>query len=183
MTICKLLRRMNMISEKIEKLLNEQIQKEFYSAYLYLSMEAYLASLNLKGFANFFRVQAQEERDHAMMFFNYIDHVGGKIRLGQIDAPKTDFDSPAEVFKLALEHEQFVTKSIYNIVDHAIEEKDHKTNTFLQWFVTEQAEEEDTADNNVKKLQLIKNDVQGLLMFDAELALRVYTPPAVGQQA
>jgi ferritin len=119
-----------MISERMQQKLNEQVQKEFYSAYLYLSMEAYFASKNLNGFANYFRVQAQEERDHAMMFFNYINHVGGRVKLEQIDTPKHDFSSIEEVMKLTVEHEQFVTKSIYSIVDLALEERDHKTNAF-----------------------------------------------------
>ncbi len=172
-----------MISEKMQLKLNEQIQKEFYSAYLYLSMEAYFASQNLNGFANYFHVQAQEERDHAMMFFNYINHVGARVKLGQIDAPKNDFSSIEEVMRLTLEHERFVTGSIYSIVDLALEERDHKTNAFLQWFVTEQAEEEANAENNVNKVKLVGNDGRGILMLDAELAQRVYAPPsATGMQ-
>lgn len=170
-----------MISEKIQKLLNEQIVKEFYSAYLYLSIEAYFTSLNLVGFANWFRIQTQEERDHAMMFFNYINKVGGRVKLGRIDAPQVEFTSIEEALKLSLEHEQFVTRSIYNIVDAAIEERDHKTNQFLQWFVNEQTEEEANSDNNLKKYQLVGNDGRGILMMDAEMAARVYTPPVVGQ--
>lgn len=170
-----------MISEKIQKKLNEQIQKEFYSAYLYLSMEAYFSSKNLSGFANFFRVQAQEERDHAMMFFNYVNHVSGKVKLGMIEEPKSEFESIEEVLKMALEHERFVTSSIYSIVDLAIEERDHKTNAFLQWFVTEQAEEEATAEANLEKIKLIGSDARGILMMDAEMAQRVYTPPQTSQ--
>jgi len=170
-----------MISEKLEKKLNEQIQKEFYSAYLYLSMEAYFTSRSLNGFANFFRVQAQEERDHAMMFFDYVNHVGGKVKLGKIDDPITEFASIEEVFQKALDHERYVTSSIYSIVDVAIEEKDHKTNAFLQWFVTEQAEEESTAETNLDKVKLIGNDGRGILMLDAEMAQRVYTPPQTTQ--
>jgi len=166
-----------MISKKMEQKLNEQIQKEFFSAYLYLSMEAYFASKNLNGFANFFRVQDQEERDHAMMFFNYISHVGGTVKLEKIDAPKSDFSSIDEVMEMVLEHERFVTASIYSIVDLALEEKDHKTNAFLQWFVTEQAEEEATAESNLNKVKLVGNDGRGILMIDSELAQRIYTPP------
>ncbi|OPX45764.1 ferritin [Ruminiclostridium hungatei] len=169
-----------MLSEKINKILNEQIQKEFFSAYLYLGMEAYFTSLNLDGFANFFRVQVQEERDHAMKFFNYINQKGGKVELLQINAPEANFESAEEIFALTLGHEQFVTQSIYNIVNAALDEKDHATNTFLQWFVTEQVEEEATMEKYLRKLQLIKNDPNGLLMLDAELAQRVYTPPAAG---
>jgi ferritin len=170
-----------MISAKMEKLLNEQVVKEFYSAYLYLSIEAYFTSQNLNGFANWFRIQAQEERDHAMMFFSYINRVGGKVSLGQIDAPKVEFSSIEEALKDTLEHEQFVTKSIYNIVNLAIEEKDHKSNSFLQWFVNEQVEEEENADNNLKKIKLVGNDGKGILMLDAEMATRVYTAPVNAQ--
>lgn len=166
-----------MISEKLNKLLNEQVQKEFYSAYLYLSMEAYFANQNLDGFANHFHVQVQEERDHAMKIFNYINQKGGKVELLKIDAPEIDFQSAEEVFEFTLKHEQFVTASIYNLVDNAIEEKDHGTNQFLQWFVTEQVEEEATADKLLRKLKLIKDDSNGMFMLDAELAQRVYTPP------
>lgn len=171
-----------MINQKIEKLLNEQVQKEFFSAYFYLAMEAYLTEQNLSGFANFFRIQTQEERDHAMMFFSYINHVGGRVKLEAIEQPQFEFSSPQEVFELALKHEQFVTESIYNIVNAAIEEKDHKTNAFLQWFVTEQAEEEANMENYLRKLKLIGNDGRGLLMLDQELAQRVYTAPPTATQ-
>lgn len=170
-----------MLSEKLQQKLNEQIQKEFYSAYLYLSIEAYLASLNLMGFANWFHVQAQEERDHAMLIFDYMVRVGGKIKLGQIDAPLADFASIEEALKLTYTHEQGVTRSIYGIVDAALEEKDHKTTAFLQWFVNEQIEEEANADSNVKKFKLAGNDGRGILMMDAEMAARVYTPAATAQ--
>ncbi len=164
-----------MISERMEQILNEQMQKEFYSAYLYLSMEAYFDEQNLKGFSNFFQVQVQGERDHAMMFFKYISYVQGKTKLFQIDQPDITFNSPLDVFKAAYNHELFVTKSIYKIVDLSLEEKDHKTNAFLQWFVNEQAEEEASMDDNIKKLQLIENDGRGILMLDNELMAKVYT--------
>ena len=170
-----------MLSEKLQKQLNEQIVKEFFSAYLYLSIEAYFTSQNLNGFANWFRVQAQEERDHAMMMFAYVNKVGGRVYLGQIDAPKTEFSSIEDCLSLSLDHERFVTKSIYNIVDTAIEERDHKTNQFLQWFVNEQTEEESNSENNLKKFQLVGNDGRGILMMDAELAARVYTAPVIAQ--
>lgn len=169
-----------MISDKLNKLLNEQVQKEFFSAYLYLAMEAHFANQNLDGFANFFHVQVQEERDHALKFFNYINQKGGKVELLQINAPEANYTSAEEIFAVTLGHEQFVTNSIYNIVNAALEEKDHGTNTFLQWFVTEQVEEEATMEKYLKKLQLIKNDPNGLFMLDSELAQRVYTPPAPG---
>ena len=170
-----------MISGKLQEKLNEQVQKEFYSAYLYLAMEAYFTSVNLNGFANWFHVQAQEERDHAMLIFNYINRVGGRVVLKRIDAPQNDFASIEEVLSLTLEHEQYVTKSIYGIVDVALEERDHKTNSFLQWFVNEQVEEEENADNNIKRFELVKGDGRGILMLDAELAQRVYTQPAIAQ--
>lgn len=166
-----------MISDKMQQLMNEQINKELFSAYLYLSMVAYFEEKNLKGFANFFKVQVQEERDHAMMFFKYISHVQGTVELLPIDQPTIKFNSPLDVFKTAYNHELFVTKSIYTIVDQAIEERDHKTNSFLQWFVNEQTEEESNMDDNVKKLELIENDSRALLMLDAELMTRVYTQP------
>ena len=172
-----------MISDKMQLLMNEQINKELYSAYFYLSMVAYFDEKNLKGFANFFRVQVQEERDHAMMFFKYVSHVQGKIELLPIDQPKVTFNSPLDVFKAAYNHELFVTNSIYTIVDKSIEERDHKTNSFLQWFINEQTEEEANMDDNIKKLELIGNDSRAVLLLDTELMTRVYTPavnPAIG---
>jgi ferritin len=174
-----------MISENLQEMLNNQINKEFYSAYLYLSIEAYLTSINLPGFANWFHVQTQEERDHALIFFNYINRVGGRVVLKNIDGPKVDFASIEEALKLTLEHERFVTKSIYEIVDAALAERDHKTNTFLQWFIDEQVEEEDNADKNIKKFSLVKDDGKGILMMDADMAARVYVQaaPLMAQQA
>lgn len=168
-----------MINERIEKLLNEQVQKEFYSAYLYLSFEAYFTSRNLNGFAHWFRVQAMEERDHAIIFINYLNQVGGRLKLQQLDAPDWDFKSIEEIIIKQLEHERFVTKSIYIIVDQAIEEHDHKTNSFLKWFIDEQVEEEANAEQNLNKIRLVgENDGRGILMLDAEMAARVYVIPA-----
>lgn len=176
-----------MISEKIESLLNEQIQKEFYSSYLYLSFEAYFANRNLDGFAHWFRVQAMEERDHALIFFNYINQVGGRVKFQAIAAPEWEFPSIEEVMKKQVEHERLVTASIYNIADQAIEERDHKTNSFIKWFIDEQAEEEAKAEQNLSKIRLIgENDGRGILMLDAELGTRVYAvaaPLAAGNQA
>jgi ferritin len=168
-----------MLSEKIETLLNDQVRKEFYSAYLYLSFEAYFSMRNLNGFAHWFRVQAMEERDHAVIFINYLNQVGGRIKLQQIDAPEWDFKSIEEVLNKTLEHEQSVTKSIYNIADQAIDERDHKTGSFLKWFIDEQAEEEANAEQNLDKIKLVgENDGRGILMLDAKLAARVYVVPA-----
>ena len=169
-----------MLSTPMQKMLNQQLQREFYSAYFYLSMEAYFRQHNLDGFANFFRVQVQEERDHALKFFTYINQAGGRIELMQIDAPPGEFKSPEDIFELTFKHEQFITKSIYNLLDQAGEEKDHLTNSFLQWFVTEQMEEEATMDRILKKLKFINGDARSLLMLDSELAQRVYTPPETG---
>lgn len=168
-----------MISEKIEKLINDQIQKEFFSAYLYLSFEAYFASRSLNGFAHWFRVQAMEERDHAIIFINYLNQMGGRIKLQTIQAPEWDFNSIEEVILKQLEHERLVTASIYNIADQAIEERDHRTNSFLKWFIDEQAEEEDSAKQNLDKVRLVgENDGRGIHMVDIEMAARVYSVPA-----
>ncbi len=167
-----------MISEKLEQLINDQIQKEFYSAYLYLSFEAYFMSKDLNGFAHWFRVQAMEERDHAIIFINYLNQVGGRIKLQVIDAPEWNFKSIEEVLIKQLEHERYVTKSIYNIADQANEEHDHKTNSFIRWFIDEQVEEEDNAQQNLSKLRLVgENDGRGILMLDTEMATRVYVVP------
>ena len=165
-----------MLNEKIESLLNDQVNKELFSAYLYLSIEAYFNSINLQGFAHWFRVQTMEERDHALLIFEYINRAGGRVKLQPIDGPKTEFASIQEALAQSLEHERFVTNSIYDIVDAARQERDHKTDSFLKWFIDEQVEEEENADNNIRKFDLVKDDGRGILMLDAEFATRVYTP-------
>jgi ferritin len=167
-----------MISKKMEKALNEQVNAELFSAYLYLSMEAYFKSLNLNGFANWMRVQTQEEVAHAMKIYEFINERGGRIILKAIDGPDTEWESPLEVFKAVYEHEQKVTGLINNLVNLAIEEKDHATNTFLQWFVNEQVEEESSADDMVQQLKMMEKAPGGMFMLDRELAQRVFTPPA-----
>lgn len=171
-----------MISKTIEKALNEQVNAELFSAYLYLSMEAYFKSLNLKGFANWMMVQTQEEVTHATKIYNFIDERGGRILLKAIAGPETSWDSPLDAFKAVLEHEQKVTGLINNIVNLAIEEKDHATNTFLQWFVNEQVEEESSADDMVQQLKMMEKAPGGMFMLDRELAQRVFTPPATEGQ-
>ncbi len=166
-----------MISKKIEKALNEQVNAELFSAYLYLSMEAYFKSLNLNGFANWMRVQTQEEISHAMKIYGFIDERGGRITLKTIDGPQTKWDSPLAVFKAVYEHEQKVTGLINNLVDLAIKEKDHATNTFLQWFVNEQVEEEASADQAVQQLKMMEKAPGGMFMLDRELGQRIFTPP------
>lgn len=168
-----------MLSPKIEQQLNTQLQREFYSAYFYLAMQAYFASQNLDGFANYFRVQVQEERDHALAFFNYINKTGGQIVLGAIDQPPSAFSSSTDVFDRALQHEQYVTKCLYEIMDITKEARDHTTEIFLQWFITEQAEEEENMGRVLKRLKLVKEDSAGLFIMDSELAQRIYTPATV----
>ena len=166
-----------MISKKMVKALNEQVNAELFSAYLYLSMEAHFKSLNLNGFANWMRVQTQEEISHAMKIYGFIDERGGRITLKAIEGPQTKWDSPPAVFKDVYKHEQKVTSLINDLVDLAIEEKDHATNTFLQWFVNEQVEEEATFQGLLDKLNLVRGKGDGLLMLDKELSTRVFTPP------
>ena len=166
-----------MIGKKMEKAFNEQVNAEMYSAYLYLSMESYFKSLNLNGFANWMRVQTQEEMFHAMKMYDYINERGGRIILKTIEGPQTEWESPLDVMKSVCTHEQKVTSLINNLMDIAITEKDHAANSFLQWFVNEQVEEEASSDAIVKQLQLMENAPGGLYMMDKELSQRVFTPP------
>jgi ferritin len=167
-----------MLSQNMEQALNKQLNAEFYSAYLYLSMAAYYYSLNLNGFANWMTVQNQEETMHAMKFYNYINERGGRIQLAPIDGPPTNWNSPLEVFEETLKHEEKVTGLINNLVDLAIAERDHAANAFLQWFITEQVEEEASANEVIQNLKLAGNDPHALFMLDRELGTRVFTPPA-----
>lgn len=166
-----------MIPKKIEEAINKQINKELFSEYLYLSMATWFAAEGLDGFENFFIVQAQEERFHAMKFYNFIKERGGRVILKKLDDPKTDFDSIEEIYKLALDHEILISNSINKIMDLAIEERDHATRSFLNWFVDEQVEEEASMQAILDKLKLIGGKGQGLLMMDSELAKRAYNPP------
>jgi len=169
-----------MLSEKIGEALNAQINAELYSAYLYLSMSACFSSINLPGFASWMKVQAQEEMLHASMFYDYVNERGGRVRLKEIAAPPNEFDSPLAIFEATLGHERKVTGLINDLVNIAIEEKDHAAQVFLQWFVSEQVEEESTADGILQKLKLIGDDKSGLFMMDQELGRRVFTMPAKG---
>ncbi len=172
-----------MIGKKMKEALNGQVNAEMYSAYLYLSMESYFKSLNLNGFANWMRVQTQEEMVHAMKIYDFINERGGRVILKAIQGPPTQWDSPRAVFEAAYAHEQKVTGLINDLVDLAIKEKDHATNSFLQWFVNEQVEEEASADAIVQQLKMMEKAPGGLFMLDRELAQRVFTPPpAQGQQ-
>ena len=170
-----------MVKEKVQKALNYQLNRELYSSYLYLSMSAYFESTNLKGFANWMRIQAEEELMHAMKFYDYLTQRGGRITLSSIEAPPSEWDSALKTFEHVYTHEQKVTGLINNLVNLAIAEQDHATNSFLQWFVTEQVEEEASASGVVEKLKLVGDDAGGLFMLDNELGQRVFTPPASEQ--
>ena len=161
-----------MISSEIEGALNDQIRKEFYSFYLYLSMAARFESMNLKGFAHWMQVQAVEETKHAMKIYGHVNERGGKVVLQQIDAPPSSWKSAREMFEQAYQHEQKVTESINKIVELARTRKDNATEVFLQWFVSEQVEEEASTNEIAQKLQLVGDDAPALVMLDAELGRR-----------
>jgi ferritin len=173
-----------MMNPKLEKAINEQIKWELYSAHLYLSMSSWYESIGLRGFATWERVQFQEEQFHAMKFFDYVIARGGRVLLQALDAPPVEWKSPLEAFEFSLAHEQMVTGRINDLVNLALEEKDHATYNMLQWYVDEQVEEEANASEIVTKLGMIeKEGASGLLyMLDKELGTRVFTPPAAGQQ-
>ena len=166
-----------MLSEKLEKSLNDQITFEFYSSYTYLAMAAFCESSDLSGFANFFRVQAKEELDHAMKFYDYVFQKGGKVILGEIEQPKKEYDSMVDVFETGLEHERMVTSKIYNLTDIATEEREHATISFLKWFIDEQVEEEDNFNSLLKKVKRCEGNPAALYMLDDELAARTYVAP------
>ncbi|OCC14630.1 Ferritin-like protein [Dissulfuribacter thermophilus] len=161
-----------MMNERIEKALNEQMNAELYSAYLYLSMASYFESKGLEGCAHWMKAQTQEELMHAMKFYEFITERGGRAIMKAIDAPPSDWDSPLNVFENALQHEQYVTSLINKLMDLAIEEKDHATQIFLQWFISEQVEEEATAGAVVEKMRLAGESPGGVFMVDRELAQR-----------
>ena len=167
-----------MLSKKMEKAINQQINAELYSSYLYLSMATYFESISLSGFSNWMRQQAQEELFHGMKMFDFVCERGGRVTLEAIDKPPAKWASPLDVMKNVLSHEQKVTGLINDLVNLALDERDHATNIFLQWFVSEQVEEEDTAGSLVDKLKLIGKDANGLFMLDTELGQRIFTMPA-----
>ncbi len=169
-----------MISEKMEKAFNEQINKELFSEYLYLSMQAYFERLNLTGFTNWMTVQVQEEHAHAMGMYNYLHERGGKVELMAIDKPQTDWKSPLDVFKNVLEHEQYVTSRINALMDVAEQEKDRAALSFLDWYLKEQVEEENNVGGVLAKLELIGDDKHALLLLDKDLATRTFVAPVIG---
>ncbi|OPX37237.1 MAG: ferritin [Desulfobacteraceae bacterium 4484_190.2] len=167
-----------MLNNNMEKALNTQVNAEMYSAYLYLSMSAYFQAKSLGGFASWMRVQAQEEMVHAMKLYDFINERGGRVILELIEAPPTEWESPLATMEAVYEHEQKVTGLINELVELALEKHDHATNIFLQWFVSEQVEEEDSANDVVEKIKLMGDARGGLFMLDRELGQRVFTPPA-----
>lgn len=167
-----------MIHKKMEKAINEQINWELYSAYLYFAMAAYFDSINLKGFSSWMRVQAMEEQTHTKRFYDFLTARGGKVILSAIKSPPVEWKSPLEVFQETLKHEQHVTGRINALVDLSAKLKDHATNSFLQWFIDEQVEEESSADEVIQSLKLNANNPGGLFLIDKELAQRTFVPPA-----
>lgn len=166
-----------MLSPKIEKAFNEQINAEMYSSYLYLAMAAYLHEANLPGFAHWMNIQAQEELFHAMKFYNYVVERGGRVELEAIAKPPVSWDGPLAVLLATQEHESMVTARINDLMDLAIAEKDHASVSFLRWFVDEQVEEEDSVQTLVQRLKLIGSDGGALYLMDRDLAARVFTVP------
>ena len=170
-----------MLTSKTQEALNKQLNAELYSSYLYLSMSAFFESQSLAGMANWMRIQAEEELGHALKFFDFINERNGRVVLAQVDAPEIEWGSVLDAFKDTLTHEQKVTSLINELVNLSISEKDHAANAFLQWFVTEQVEEESAAQAIVDKLKLTGQDGMALFMLDAELGQR--TPPPATPQA
>ena len=168
-----------MLSAKVVELLNNQVNAEFYSAYLYLDMANYYKNEGLDGYYNWYKVQAQEERDHALLFMDYLQQNGVEVVLEAIAKPDKEFKAFIDPLKAGAEHERLVTSLIHDIYAVAYEEKDFRTMQFLDWFVKEQAEDEDNADDMVKKFELFGNDSKGLYQLDNELKSRVYSAPSL----
>jgi ferritin len=166
-----------MISERLFTELNKQMNFEFYSAHIYLAMAAYCAAEDFDGFANFFKVQAEEEKFHAMKFYNYINEMNGRITLEGMPEPQNDYESLLDAFQVAYNHEKIVTSKIYNLTDIATEEREHATISLLKWFIDEQVEEEATFNGHIKRLSRINDDPTSIYMLDNELATRVFVPP------
>ena len=167
------------MNSKVYELLNQQINKEFYSAYLYLNFSNYFEGSGLDGFANWYLIQAQEERDHAMLFYRYLQNEGQTVTLEAIEKPEPHINCYIDVLKAGLEHEKYVTSLINDICVAAHDVKDFRTMQFLDWFVKEQGEEETNANNLITKAELFGTDPKGLYMLNQELASRVYTTPSL----
>ena len=167
------------MNQTVAKLINEQVNKELYSAYLYLDFSIYYEAEGLDGFANWYMIQAQEERDHAMLMLKYLQNNGEKVTLDAVAKPDKELKSLMDPLEFGLEHEKYVTSLINNIYAEAYADKDFRTMQFLDWFVKEQCEEEKNADDMVKKMQLFGSDAKGLYSLDAEYAGRIYTAPSL----
>ena len=167
------------MDKKVHELLNQQINKEFYSAYLYLDFSNYFEDVGLDGFANWYKIQAQEERDHAMLFYQYLQNENQKVTLEAIDKPDKKIESHMDVLKAGLEHEKYVTSLINDIYAAAYDVRDFRTMQFLDWFVKEQGEEETNANDMITKMELFGSDPRSLYLLNQELAARVYTAPSL----
>lgn len=168
-----------MLDKKVVELLNDQVNKEFYSAYLYLDFANYYKDKGLDGFANWYNIQAQEERDHAMLFVQYLQNNNEKVILEAIAKPDKEYTKVNDPLIFGLEHEEYVTSLIHNLYDAAYSIKDFRTMQFLDWFVKEQGEEETNANDLITKYDLFGNDPKGLYMLDNELSTRVYSAPSL----
>ncbi len=167
-----------MFSKELQDAFNEQMKNEFFSAYLYMAISGYFEAEDLPGFASWMRVQALEEMTHGEKFFHFLCEAGGRTNLLPIEGPKNDFKTPLEAFEFSLNHEQFVTAEINKLMDLANKDNNHAAKIFLQWFVTEQVEEEASFGLILKQLKRVEGDGRGLIMLDQELGQRVFTPPA-----
>ena len=168
-----------MLNKKVMDLIDTQVNKEFYSAYLYLGFSTWFEDAGLAGFANWYGIQAQEERDHAMLLLKYLQNNGCRPTLEMIERPNQEFDGPRSVLEAGMKHEQYVTSLIHTVYGAAFEERDFRTMQFLDWFVKEQGEEEKNAEDLVKRWDLFGGDPKSLYMLDSELAARVYTAPSL----
>ena len=167
------------MDKKVHELLNQQINKEFYSAYLYLDFSNYFEDVGLDGFANWYKIQAQEERDHAMLFYQYLQNENQRVTLEALDKPDKKIESHMDVLKAGLEHEKYVTSLINDIYAAAYDVRDFRTMQFLDWFVKEQGEEETNANDMITKMELFGSDPRSLYLLNQELAARVYTAPSL----
>ena len=167
------------MNERVHELLNDQINKELYSAYLYLDFSNYFKRVGLDGFANWYMIQAQEERDHAMLFYQYLQNENQIVTLKAVDKPDKEINSHMDVLLAGLEHEKYVTSLIHDIYSAAYEVRDFRAMQFLDWFVKEQGEEETNANDLITKMELFGSDPKSLYMLNQELATRVYSAPSL----
>ena len=167
------------MNERVHELLNDQINKELYSAYLYLDFSNYFKRVGLDGFANWYMIQAQEERDHAMLFYQYLQNENQIVTLKAVDKPDKEINSHMDVLHAGLEHEKYVTSLIHDIYSAAYEVRDFRAMQFLDWFVKEQGEEETNANDLITKMELFGSDPKSLYMLNQELAARVYNAPSL----